>query len=728
MGYVSHKLKNPIQGALAGGGDSASSPLYVFGPFLKLLLAAGLTQVVFGAAVWMAIFTVVFVSLMYRSVMKWITDGSGGSGLSEEEFGGWAVKTTAGITFIEYTLTFLVSMAALVTFAADRFPVLGETNFIFQNRAWLAISVSIFTAWLVNRGPKTASRAFGPATAAVLILLWVMMITVVFKEGLSLPGIDFAAFSGSNIETTFGAYARILALMTGVEVFANMVAAFEGEPAKRAKKAFQSLMIIMVTTGLTMLIVGPSIVRNSDLKNEEISVFTQTMDAILPHWLSQVGTYVGIALLLSASAASALGLQNLFVGLKLRHYIPATLGRINKFGVAGRPVWLQAGIASLCYMAFGTNEETYLALYAAGVFILLSMTGWAATKRLARFNKSDPSLHHLTVLVATILAACLTTIATGIIFYERFSEGAWTYFIFIPALYFIFTYFRKLLGAPTSTELLTAAQVQSNFLDSADSALWEIESRHVVKEIVVPIDGTTASYNSLMIAKKVAESIIADVHPVQVRKTESDKKLVDVPSVLISGRDSTAKTIAEYANTKSADLIVMGTRSLAGPQSMTSRSVTAAVIQVSDCPVLVIPSRWEIPEKITRPQKMMVALDGSTPSERALSFAVNIARNFGTEITLLHVPNTTADIAPMTAYLQRIQSFLKTQGLESQVLVEGTAPIESIPEIAKDLDIDILFLTTRGLSGFNKLMIGSITDAVIRHVDIPTVVVPMVED
>jgi hypothetical protein len=132
---------------LSGGGDSASSSR--FGPFLKLLLTAGLTKL-FGAAVWMAIFTVVFVSLMYRSVMKWITDGSGGSGLSEEEFGGWAVKTTAGITFIEYTLTFLVSMAALVTFAADRFPVLGETNFIFQNRAWLAISVSIFTA-LVGR-------------------------------------------------------------------------------------------------------------------------------------------------------------------------------------------------------------------------------------------------------------------------------------------------------------------------------------------------------------------------------------------------------------------------------------------------------------------------------------------------------------------------------------------------------------------------------------------------
>jgi hypothetical protein len=29
-----------------------------------------------------------------------------------------------------------------------------------------------------------------------------------YQEGLSLPGIDFAAFSGSNVETTFGAYAE----------------------------------------------------------------------------------------------------------------------------------------------------------------------------------------------------------------------------------------------------------------------------------------------------------------------------------------------------------------------------------------------------------------------------------------------------------------------------------------------------------------------------------------
>jgi hypothetical protein len=110
---LSKRLSTSLEGALAGGGDPATSPLYVFGPFLKLIVVAGVAQITFGASVWMAVFSVIVVSAMYRQVMYWITDGSGGSGLSEEEFGSWAVKITAGITVIEYVLTYLVSMAAL---------------------------------------------------------------------------------------------------------------------------------------------------------------------------------------------------------------------------------------------------------------------------------------------------------------------------------------------------------------------------------------------------------------------------------------------------------------------------------------------------------------------------------------------------------------------------------------------------------------------------------------
>ena len=125
MAHVSHKLSGAFEGALAGGGDPATSPLYVFGPFLRLIVVAGVGSIVMGAAIWLAVLTVVVVSVMYRLVMKWITDGSGGSGLNEDEFGTWAVILNSGITVVEYTLTFLVSIAA---FAITSYLLCRETT------------------------------------------------------------------------------------------------------------------------------------------------------------------------------------------------------------------------------------------------------------------------------------------------------------------------------------------------------------------------------------------------------------------------------------------------------------------------------------------------------------------------------------------------------------------------------------------------------------------------
>ena len=303
MAGISHKLKNSFEGALAGGGDPATSPLYVFGPFLKLIVVAGVAQVTFGASVWLGVFTIAVVSAMYRLVMRWVTDGSGGSGLSEEEFGGWAVKVNAAITFVEYTLTFLVSMASMVTFIADRVPLLNETFLGIQYRTFVAILLSIFTGWLVNRGPKVAARTFGPATGGVLILLWAMIITTILRFGVQLPVLSFQAFKGEFLHYTIGGYVRILAVMTGIEVFANLVAAYDGNPAQKSKKAFSSLLIIMGTTAATMLIVGPAIFNLSDPLNEHVSVFTQTMDSLLPTPLPYIGTLIGIAVLMSASGS-----------------------------------------------------------------------------------------------------------------------------------------------------------------------------------------------------------------------------------------------------------------------------------------------------------------------------------------------------------------------------------------------------------------------------------------
>jgi nucleotide-binding universal stress UspA family protein len=691
LAHVSHKLKNSIEGALAGGGDPATSPLYVFGPFLKLIVVAGVAQVTFGASVWLVVITIAVVSAMYRLVMQWVTDGSGGSGLSEEEFGGWAVKVNAAITFIEYTLTFLVSMAAMVTFIADRIPVLnnsiGGLHFL-SYRTVTAIVLSLFTGWLVNRGPKMAARAFGPATAGVLALLWAMVIAAIIKHGLHLPDFNLEAFSSQNFHYTLGGYVRILAVMTGVEVFANLVAAYDGTPTQKSNKAFYSLLIIMGTTAVTMLVVGPVIFQVSDPTNTHVSVFTQTMDHLLPQPLPYIGTLVGIAVLMSASAASAQGLQNLALGLKERKYLPPLIGEPNKFQVADKPVWIEVGIVSICFLLFGTHEETYLAIYAAGVFILLSMTGWAVTKRLVRELRQKFIVTTALLIFGTVVASLLTTSATLIIFQERFFEGAWTYLLFIPIIYAGFTYFRNRMGAP-NPEMdylgqLDAAQlagfgfgqmpvkpkipVFSNGKDvevawqpdPKEKSSWRVDSVSF-NNIVVLLDGSEAAAQALPFVREVARATTSNItllasvkdstaafRKVYKETVRERKKYLNKVSKALTAEGFNVKVVVrpghiadatnDYIAENGIDLVITTTRGKSGKPHWLSGGVSRKLVRMIDLPILLVKYREEGYAPKPSIKRIQVALDGSTYSERILPYARLFAKAFRSELLLLSVP------------------------------------------------------------------------------------------
>ncbi len=689
MGHVSHKLNNAFEGALAGGGDPATSPLYVFGPFLRLIVVAGVAQITFGASVWLVILTVAVVSAMYRLVMQWVTDGSGGSGLSEEEFGPWAAKINAAITFVEYTLTFLVSMAAMVTFIADRVPFLNGTILLgVQWRTLVAIALSVLTGWLVNRGPKMAARTFGPATAGVLLLLWVMIIATIIQYGLHFPDFNLEAFSAENLEYTLGGYVRILAVMTGIEVFANMVAAYDGTNAEKGKKAFNSLLIIMGSTGATMLIVGPIIHKLADPELEGVSVFTQTMDQLLPAPLPWLGTLVGVAVLMSASAAAAQGLQNLSLGLSERRYVPPILGKRNEFQVADKPVWLQVIIVAIVFVFFGTNEETYLAIYAAGVFVLLSMTGWAVTKRLLRQVKEKFAWSKALLIAGTILAALLTTGATTIIFYERFTEGAWTYFIFIPALYAMFSYTRKRMGEPSeamdylgrldATNLAGFGFGQLNPASGAVTAKpatpadlrWEpapkAESRWRHQEValnkaLILLDGSdyaaqalpwvkmychkTGAHLTLLssIKSKLSDEDGTFEEKFAERQTYLDRVQKELQSeglnVDVAIRPGfIADATQMLVNEKHIDIVVTSTRGKSGELNWTSSGVSQKLIQKINQPILLVQTTKEGAPPLAKLERILVPLDGSIFSERVLPYARSLAQIFGAELILLAVP------------------------------------------------------------------------------------------
>jgi nucleotide-binding universal stress UspA family protein len=754
LAHVSHRLSNSFQGALAGGGDPATSPLYVFGPFLQLIVAAGVASVTFGASVWLVVLTVVTVSLMYRKVMTWVTDGTGGSGLNEDEFGAWAVKVSAGITFVEYTLTFLVSMAALVTLLADRSPVLDAYFLGFQNRTLLAIFLSLLTGWLVNRGPKTAARTFGPATLGVLLLLWAMIVATIWKFGFHLPDLNPRAFLPPYLNFTLKGFSRLLALMTGVEVFANLVAAFDGTPAQKSRKAFSSLVIIMGSTVLTMLIVGPAIYRISNPSNEIVSVFTQTMDALLPWPLPYVGTLVGILVLGSACAASAQGLQNLALGLRYRHYIPAGLGQRNRFDVADKPVWIQVGLVVGCYLIFGTSEETYLAIYAIGVFVLLSMTSWAALKRLLRQLRREFSFDGLAGFFGAILAALLTTGATLVIFAERFREGAWTYLIFLPFFYATFSLIRRKLGQPVPLGEHLGRLFTGQYLLPYQRKNRP-EKDAVFQDIVVPLDCFPLAEAALPFSEALCRGFDCHMTLVAVdpngspgrnkaeklsgempatatqtntqdylQKTELRLKQagVKVDSFVGHGRPEIAIPI--LARDVGADLLVLTTHSRSEFERLFLSDTATRIIRHSPAPVLLIrPTEAPIggPPQFKR---LLVCLDGSAQAESVLRFARGIAGKFGSEILLLAAPESDFEEPKLKQYLEGVAKALSRKGLKTRSTVTGSSPAQTIVELSESEDVDLILMASQGRGGLDRAVeIGSVAGRVMQTAQRPLLLV-----
>ena len=559
----------------------------------------------------------------------------------------------------------------------------------------------------------------------------------------------YRRFEWANIHVTFGGYARILALMTGIEIFANLVAAYDGKRAERSRKAFGSLIIIMGTTCMTMIVVGPAIYGLSDPTNEQVSVFTQTMNALLPAWASYAGTLIGIAVLLSACAAASQGVQNLALGLRYRHYIAATLGQRNKYDVADRPVWLMVGAICLIFLAFGTHEETYLALYAAGVFILLSMTGWAASKRLLRGirQRSSSGAGKIAALIGTIIAALLTTGATIIIFEERFTEGAWIYFLLVPALYMVFTYYRNRLGTPPQVEerlgaIISEQRYLPTILEETKGDTAEF------KKLIVPLDGSAVAEQVLATARSFARSFDAEIKIVAVDNKNDDAEkqtnldeYLEMVSGLIKADGLTAncqvrtgkpsEEIAKFAREENADLIVMSTRGKFEVGQLLSASTTQKVLELTSTPALLIRPTENWRSRRSRFKRVLVALDGSEAAEQVLPFIRSFADKFDSKVLLLSVPEGSESEnyrATVEKYLNDIAESLREEGYDIITLVTGSGPARTILDISEEEKVDLIMVASHGRGGIERsehIAIGSVAERILQKTLCPVFLLPL---
>jgi nucleotide-binding universal stress UspA family protein len=153
-------------------------------------------------------------------------------------------------------------------------------------------------------------------------------------------------------------------------------------------------------------------------------------------------------------------------------------------------------------------------------------------------------------------------------------------------------------------------------------------------------------------------------------------------------------------------------------------------------------------------KKILVAVDGSESSARAASAALELADKLKAELIILHAvspPNTAyksalpslgsmtpppapqAEIDAYYTYAKRVAmgimngtiSDAKKRGVNVKTEIpEGvTSVVETIISHASKENVDLIVVGTRGLGGFRKLLIGSVSSGVVTHASCPVLIV-----
>jgi nucleotide-binding universal stress UspA family protein len=165
------------------------------------------------------------------------------------------------------------------------------------------------------------------------------------------------------------------------------------------------------------------------------------------------------------------------------------------------------------------------------------------------------------------------------------------------------------------------------------------------------------------------------------------------------------------------------------------------------------PDDWDDPvslSEVETPQRVLVPFDGSHNSERALSWARLLALKAGAEVVVTvafeqpltmrgrgaeHIEAVRDELeAEALTLAQEAVGLLKANGVTARGVVVKGEPARGILEVCESEEADLIIIGRRGLTAelkgpagvldrFRDLMQGGVADKVMRHADVPVMVV-----
>ncbi len=134
-------------------------------------------------------------------------------------------------------------------------------------------------------------------------------------------------------------------------------------------------------------------------------------------------------------------------------------------------------------------------------------------------------------------------------------------------------------------------------------------------------------------------------------------------------------------------------------------------------------------------QDVLIPTDGSDGTRRSLIHGLTIADRFDATVHGLSVipegPFGTLESETATSAAHRavecVEAEASREGLEVFTAVDQGVPHEVILEYVDEHDVDMIVMGTQGRTGIDRVLVGSVTERIVRMADVPVVTVRLSE-
>ena len=137
-------------------------------------------------------------------------------------------------------------------------------------------------------------------------------------------------------------------------------------------------------------------------------------------------------------------------------------------------------------------------------------------------------------------------------------------------------------------------------------------------------------------------------------------------------------------------------------------------------------------------KRILVGVDGSLESRAAADFAADLARQTKAQITLAYVLPVPVPLAP-DGYLESIAAWemaereygssllrelaARLNGIGVETIAPSGQPAETLADLAKTGDVDLVVVGHRGRGSVTRLLLGSVADRLVQICPKPVLVV-----